>query len=125
MKVDVDGFAIAIQDILDDYSDEVAEASEEAVEETAKEARKELRRSSTSVFGSGKYARGWQYKVKKGRLSTSATVYNGGTHGSLTHLLENGHALRNGGRWEPPRKHIKPVNDEMQEEFVRKVKEKL
>ena len=32
MKVNVDGFAIAIQDILDDYSEEVAEASEEEIE---------------------------------------------------------------------------------------------
>ena len=125
MKVNVDGFAIAIKDILDDYSEEVAEASEEAVIETAKEARKKLRQSSTAVYGSGKYSRGWQYKVTKKAGTTKATVYNGGKHGSLSHLLENGHALRNGGRWNPPRKHIQPVNDEMQEEFVRKVKDKL
>lgn len=125
MKVNVKGFAIAVQDIIDEYSEEVAEASEEAVEETVKEARKKLRQSSTSVYGSGKYSRGWQYKISKKPTVTSATVYNGGKHGSLSHLLENGHALRNGGRWNPPRKHIQPVNDEMQEEFVRKVKNKL
>lgn len=125
MKIKANEFSVVIQDILDDYSDDVMDASAEAVEETAKEARKKLRQSSTSVYGSGKYSRGWQYKLKRGRLSNSATVYNGGKHGSLSHLLENGHALRNGGRWNPPRKHIQPVNDEMQEEFVRKVKNKL
>lgn len=125
MKIRVDDLELSVKEYLNDYFNEVSEISEEAVEETAKEARKKLRQSSTSVFGSGKYSRGWQYKKKKGVLTTGATVYNGGKHGSLSHLLENGHALRNGGRWDPPRKHIQPVNDEMQEEFVRKVKNKL
>lgn len=125
MKVKANEFSVVIQDILDDYSDDVMDASAEAVEETAKEARKKLRQSSTSVYGSGKYSRGWQYKLKRGRLSNSATVYNGGRHGSLTHLLENGHVMRNGKRWNPPKRHIQPVNDEMQKEFEEKVKSKL
>lgn len=122
---DISDFSGAVSEILDDFSDDVQEALEESVEESVKIGRKKVRSNSASLFGSGKYSRGWKYKVVKGFLSTTGIVYNGGSHGGLTQLLEKPHALRGGGRWIPPASHIDPANNEMQEAFIRKFKEKV
>ena len=63
----------------------------------------------------GDYADGWN-KKKQGtkRIIHNATEYR------LTHLLEKGHATRDGGRTRAfP--HIKPVENELEIEFVERV----
>ncbi|HSW76110.1 MAG TPA: HK97 gp10 family phage protein [Candidatus Saccharimonadales bacterium] len=66
--------------------------------------------------GGGTYAKGWRVK-KQGKkfIVHNATSYQ------LTHLLEHGHALRNGGR---ARKfpHIKPASDDTIQKFLEALK---
>lgn len=112
----------AVGDILERYSDEVSEVTAEALEEVAKEATKKLR--ETSPKKTGAYAKGWTYEIQKGRVSSSATVYGRKKTYPIAHLLENGHALRNGRR-SAPIVHIKPVEDwavgELETQIVRKL----
>lgn len=126
-KVNVDGLAKAIEDVLMDFIDVTDEACEKGVSETAKTAVKELRSAHPS--GSGKYG-SWDKKYNKGwkvmqtktdkRYHRKATIHNA-TDYQLTHLLEKGHALRQGGRTRAfP--HIAPVADKCETELVKNIK---
>lgn len=104
-----------VDDILNDYTDEVAEAVESSVEKTADEVVSMLKGGSFG-FNDRKYSKGWTKKIVKHRLYSEAIVYNK-PHYRLTHLLEFGHAKRNGGRTRAfP--HIAPVNDEVPDIFA-------
>lgn len=72
----------------------------------------------------GAYSRDWTYEVKPvKRYTRQAIVYNE-DHYRLTHLLENGHALKRGGRvYGSVRayEHIYPINEKAQERFIEEV----
>lgn len=113
-------FSAEIERILDEYGDEVNERMGEVVNKLAQKAVKQLRATSPVDSGApqgGAYAKGWRVEKDKGSargLLHSATVYN--THPGLPHLLEHGHALRQGGR-SPGNSHIKPVEDMLYNSF--------
>lgn len=122
-KITPDNLAEEIQKLLEEYGDEVEKNSAELTEKVAKDGAKALRSASGIFGGTGKYASGWKAKVTKGRLSTSAVIYNSKTPG-LPHLLEFGHAKRNGGRV-PGREHIRPVEQTIIESFVKEIEAKV
>lgn len=126
-KVTVDNMASAILQELEKYRDVTEEAVEKGVSETAKEAVKELRNAHPS--GSGRYG-SWDKKYNKGwkvmqtkrdkRYHKKATIHNE-TDYQLTHLLEKGHALRQGGRAQAfP--HIAPVAEKCEDELIQNIK---
>lgn len=84
--------ASQIADALAEYSEEVNQKLEHAKSLVADETVAYLKDNSP-VGRRGKYAKGWR-KKKDG---TSYVVHNA-TDYRLTHLLEKGHAKRNGGR---------------------------
>ena len=96
LKIGVFDFRDAINDILTEYGDAAKEAVELACKDTAKETARELQ--SAGTFQGGKeYRKGWTSKVELTRTGATAIVYNKAKPG-LSHLLEFGHAKRNGGR---------------------------
>lgn len=126
-KVTVDNMASAILKELEKYRDVTEEAVEKGVSETAKEAVKELRNAHPS--GSGRYG-SWDEKYNKGwkvmqtkrdkRYHKKATIHNA-TDYQLTHLLEKGHALRQGGRARAfP--HIAPVAEKCEEKLIQNIR---
>lgn len=121
------GFTVENQmaNILDDYSKEVRRATANAQDKIAKEAVQKLK--NTSPKKSGKYARGWT--VKRERTSTGipdVTVHN--KVYQLTHLLENGHVVRNKygeyGRFNGI-KHIAPVEEWASSELPNEIEREL
>jgi len=94
------------------YASDVVDA---AAEETSEDIVKELK--ATSPKQSGKYRKSWTFK-KMGYCSYK--VYS--KQYRLTHLLENGHALRGGGRAKSI-PHIAPVEREFIDKFRKKVEE--
>ena len=112
----------AVNDILLEFSTDVTKAAQEAVTEVAKESVKKLRQ--TSPRKTGKYAAGWTYKVEKGTVTNSATVYGKRNTYPLAHLLEHGHAKRGGGRTAPI-VHIKPVEEWAISEVEKRIREKV
>ncbi len=114
-------FSAEVNRILAEYGEEVNERMGEVVNQLAAKAVKELKAKSPVKKGapkSGSYAKGWKVDKDKARargLLHSATVYN--SQPGLPHLLEHGHALRQGGRWEPKTEHIKPVDDALADLF--------
>lgn len=103
--------------ILDDYSKDIYEGVEQASIEVAKEGASKLKR--TSPKRTGKYSKGWRVKSISNLDYFSSTIYNA-TNWQLTHLLEKGHATRNGGRVSP-RVHIRPVEQECISEYEQDV----
>ncbi len=122
-KIDIDKMSLAVQEVLDTYREDVMSAMENAVKKTAKETVKLLKQ--TSPEDDGDYKKSWNYKRDKnlsGKYRYDMVVYAKKYEYAKTHLLENGHAKRNGGRVEGI-PHIKPAEDfafEMLGEELRK-----
>lgn len=95
---------------LEDYTDAVTESLEQAKDDISKEAVAELK--ATSPKKTGDYAKGWsRKKTAKGYVVYNRTDYQ------LTHLLEYGHAKRNGGRTRSI-PHIEPVEQTVIQKFT-------
>lgn len=123
-RVPADRLTAEIDGILAKYGEDLQGNLNEIVKEMSKKGAKELRRQSSSTFGgSGSYASGWTSKAETGRVSAQGTIYNGKLPG-LPHLLEHGHANRNGGRT-AGRIHISDVEEKLLKEFESKVKSKI
>lgn len=80
---------------LSEYTTEVEEELEIVKEEVAKESLAELKASSPVGYR-GDYSRGWRIKKIRSMHGNGYILHN--TEYRLTHLLERGHGLRNGGR---------------------------
>ena len=118
--------AVVAAQLLDFSSETLRKISEET-EKCSQDCVKELRRTSPrrKGKGGGAYARGWtnQKETDSGRWITTCVVHNK-KHYRLTHLLENGHETRDGGRTRAfP--HIKPAEERVVAEYVRRVKEAI
>jgi hypothetical protein len=110
---------IDITAALRQYSTEVEEDLEKAQKEVGQKAVAELKGAGSFKDRTGKYRKGWRLKKDGNHY-----VVHNATDYQLTHLLENGHASRNGGRTEAF-VHIKPVDDMVATEFEEIVKKRL
>ena len=109
-----------MKELLDTFDHHVQEVVEDAAKESAKECVQKLKATSPKRPGGGEYARSWTSK----KLAKGWVVYN--KEYQLTHLLENGHVIRNAkgtyGR-APAHKHIKPVEEWAIDELPRRILE--
>lgn len=110
-----------INALLEEYAEGVEDVVNEVIPQVTKEAAKQLRK--TSPRKTGDYAKGWTSKTEKKRLGVTGIAYNKDYPG-LVHLLEFGHAKRNGGRTRAI-PHVEPVNEWAEEEVAQKIEEAL
>ena len=125
-KVRIDGLTDAILENIKEFNNLTEAEFEETARIVAKEGSKKLRATSPKGSGSrkGHYADGWSVTYeRKGNGKFAFIVHNRKKPG-LTHLLERGHQLWQGGRARAI-PHIKPVEEWCNEEFERRVKERL
>ena len=116
--VSVEGLAREIVKNLQEYTTGVEKELKIAQRDVGKLAVEKLRQ--TSPKQSGDYAKSWRLSSRKGRYIVHAEA----PHYRLTHLLEKGHALVNGGRSQSfP--HIKPAEDMVIKEFTKRVEEAI
>lgn len=122
-RIKIDNFGAELQKILDDYGQNVTEKTRAAVLEAAKVAKQETK--SGAPVDTGAYRKSWAVKEDKAsRLRTEAIVYSRNRY-QLAHLLEKGHAKRNGGRV-AARVHIKPAEEHAiknMEEAIKRIAE--
>ncbi|MFP3721336.1 HK97 gp10 family phage protein [Niallia circulans] len=98
---------------LNIYTNEVKQKVKVNQEELGKEAVKELKKKSPERRP--RYKKGWRLKKEKDRV-----IVHNATDYQLTHLLEKGHANRDGGRT-PPQVHIAPVEEKVVDEYIKRV----
>lgn len=115
-------FTDTILGYLDELGDEAVEANETALRSVAKDVTKDLKKAG-SFGGSGAYRKSIVSEIKKTRVGVSAEI-GAGRYGGLTHLLEFGHAKKNGGRT-TAFNFVAPINDSVEERYVKKMEELL
>lgn len=118
-----------LHDILEDYSLEVVKATNKAEKKVAEDCVQKLKNTSPKRSGRGKhYANGWTKKKGKTSAAIDSYVIYNKTKPQLTHLLENGHIIRNAkgtyGRV-APKKHIKPVEEYAADKLPKEIAREL
>lgn len=122
-KIQIDQFASAVRDILQEYTDEVTTVTKEVTRETGTMVRKQIK--DTAPKETGKYAKSWRVKTVLETSTKLETVVHSPNRYMLAHLLEHGHAKRGGGRV-PAIPHLAPAeeagNEFMEKELERRLK---
>ena len=115
-----------LQEVLNEYLEDYVENIQEGVKETTdtltKEAVQEIKQTSPRGKGTRDkpYYKGWkQQKGKENKGRYTVKIHNA-TNYQLTHLLEFGHATRNGGRTKAI-PHIRPLEDKYSKLYEQKI----
>lgn len=121
-----DDLSKAVASVLHEYTESVTETVQRVTNDLAKQGLSKVKAASPVSGKSPKrsaYKSGWRKKVQTSRIGASAIIYNEKYPG-LVHLLEKGHALRNGGRTSA-KPHVAPVQEWMNDELKKRIKEAI
>lgn len=124
VKIDAGGLVAEITKALEQYTKEVSEAIEKDKEETAKAIVDELKQSTAwtdRTKGAKNYRKGFAVKKEGQKGNQSFIVYNKNKP-QVTHLLENGHLLRNGKR-SAGRPHWRPISEKHIEQHEKRIEQ--
>ena len=106
--IPVDQLASEVMSGLEEYAELAADVLKKEIQEAGKTAKKQI--EQTAPRRTGRYAKSWAVKkVSETSNSLEVTVHSKNRY-MLTHLLENGHAKRGGGRVRAI-PHIKPAEE--------------
>lgn len=123
-RVAIEGFEDAVTDLLKTYAGEV----KEGIDGKAKESIKQLVKTTKATAPVGNRDKHYRDSIKSKDFHTRRTDwyiwYVDGPDYRLSHLLENGHATRNGGRVEGTH-FIKKAADPILEDYLKAVEEVL
>lgn len=114
--------AAQMKELLDEVNKDVQASVKKNIDAVAKESVQKLK--NTSPRKTGSYAKGWAAK-KQGEMDV---IVHNRTDYQLTHLLENGHVIRNKkGTYGRTRgiKHIEPVEEWAADELPRRIMEDI
>lgn len=96
LTIGVDGLKGAVMAHLEEYVSMAAEETKEAVEEVSKEVKAEIQKNAP--VKTGKYKKSWKVTKISETGRSLVNVVHSSKYYMLTHLLEEGHAKRGGGR---------------------------
>ena len=95
-STEVGNLAAEIMDALEEYANATTEGLKKAVEDAGKTVKKEI--NANAPTDTGAYAKSWSVKkASETGNSIAVSVYSPKRYWQA-HLLEHGHAKRNGGR---------------------------
>ena len=118
----IDDLADEIMAGLQEYAELADEAMKKAVKKTATSVRKEI--AANAPKDTGAYGKSWKAtKVAENSHTLKMTVHSK-DHYRLAHLLEKGHAKRNGGRV-AGKPHIAPAEENGTEMLTNLITEAL
>lgn len=122
-RVSIDEMADAIMEGLEEYADYAAGTMKKSVRKVAKTVKEDIK-ADAPVGLTGRYKESWAVKTRlETSQSLSLTVHSKDRY-QLAHLLEKGHALRNGGRARAY-PHIAPAEEKGAEQLVDEIKNAL
>lgn len=114
-----------ISELLLEYGDMINKKVDETLPYVTEKTVEFLQTDSRVPKRTGDYRKGWRAKEwKASTLYKGVTVYNA-TDWQITHLLENGHAKRDGTGWVDAVPHIKYANEFAQETLVKTIKSEI
>ena len=108
-KVNIDDMTAEIMRGLKEYAQLATEDMKEAVRQASTTVRKEIKENAP--VNTGKYAKSWTARKVRETAQALTMVVHSKNRYQLAHLLENGHAKRNGGRVEG-KAHIAPAEQQ-------------
>lgn len=121
-RVSVDHLADAIAECLEEYADLTTEDLKKAVRKAGKTVKEEIQTHAPK--DTGDYAKSWTVKAtKETPRSLVMTVYSKNRY-RLTHLLEWGHAKRDGGRV-AGKEHIGPAAEKGEKDLMTDIERNL
>ena len=121
-KVSVDQLADAVSEMLDEYAETTEQNMKKAVKDAGNTVKKAI--GAGAPVKTGKYAKSWSVKnTKETSHALEVTVYSRNRY-QLAHLLEHGHAKRNGGRTRAI-PHIAPAEQQGIEQLERDIERSL
>ena len=113
-RVSVGNLAEAVMKELREFADTTTEGMKAAVTDVGKQVRDEIKAGAPAA--SGKYAKSWAVKnTQENSHALEVTVHSRNRY-QLAHLLEHGHAKRNGGRVSG-KPHIAPAEQKGEHTF--------
>ena len=128
----------SVNDILKEYKEFCENVTYEDIDNAGTVARKKVRELSPVAAAAykkwephaeeiqpGKYKKSWRKTTEgKGSAKLHVIVYASGHQYSLTHLLENGHAKKGGGRVQGY-PHVAPAQELAEDEVMRALEKHL
>lgn len=107
-KIKPDDLAKTIMDGLEEYKDLVVDEMKSECKKAGDLAKNEVKTNAPKRTGA--YAKSWTVKKTEETSESVTYIVHSKKKYQLAHLLENGHATRNGGRVEG-KPHIKPAEE--------------
>jgi hypothetical protein len=120
--IQVDKLAEEVMNGLEEYAELTADVLKKEIQEAGKVAKQQI--SQTAPRRTGRYAKSWAVKkISETSNSLEVTVHSKNRY-MLTHLLENGHAKRGGGRVAAI-PHIAPAEETAIQSLERNIEREL
>lgn len=127
-KVKSDAVGSAVSNILYQFTADVQYGVRQLTDEKADKLLKLIKERSPvdkrRTKRRGKYKKSWRVKKTKDTFSVYEKTIGSPKEYRLTHLLENGHTLRN-GKTVKGQPHIKPAADKINVEYVKDIEKIL
>lgn len=121
-RIQIDQLADTVMRELENYAETTTDGVKAAVKKAANTVKKEI--SATAPVRTGKYAKSWATKTTgENSHALEITVHSRNRY-QLAHLLEHGHAKRNGGRV-AARPHIAAAEQHGVEELEREIERSI
>lgn len=117
-KIKTSEINVTIQNELNGYSERVQEKLRNSIDDTSKKIRSEIKTSAPQRMGA--YANSWRVKNTQNTFSHYENTVYSPKHYTRVHLLENGHALRQGGRAKA-QPHVLPAQEKYSKEFEKEI----
>lgn len=118
-KIQIDDLTNTVMKELNEYKKITADKLKKEVRKTGNKIKNEIQKNAP--IKSGAYKKSWKVKTLNERVNSLNLVVHSSNRYQLSHLLEFGHALRNGGR-SKAKPHIKEEEELGIKEFEENIK---